>query len=155
MQPLQICICPTIRIDRESWCLPYAGFLYQKVTRTQTGGHCNLENESAQWANSVNRNIEDFQIRHCNTESPTGFSIPKCKYFLNKTYPIHHEKKITIVRVVPGEILDADQSFKLNCILYHLQEINISFFLLCTSISVTNKKKIKPNSQIKSHSILL
>ena len=25
-QPLQICIGPTIRIGRESWCLPYAGF---------------------------------------------------------------------------------------------------------------------------------
>ena len=24
--PLQICIGPTIRIGRESWCLPYAGF---------------------------------------------------------------------------------------------------------------------------------
>ena len=30
MQPLQICIGPTIRIGRESWCLLYAGFL-QKV----------------------------------------------------------------------------------------------------------------------------
>ena len=27
MQPLQICIGPTIRIGQESWCLPYAGFL--------------------------------------------------------------------------------------------------------------------------------
>ena len=26
MIPLQICIGPTIRIGRESWCLPYAGF---------------------------------------------------------------------------------------------------------------------------------
>ena len=26
MLPLQICIGPTIRISRESWCLPYAGF---------------------------------------------------------------------------------------------------------------------------------
>ena len=26
MQPLQICIGSTIRIGRESWCLPYAGF---------------------------------------------------------------------------------------------------------------------------------
>ena len=26
MQPLQICIGPIIRIGRESWCLPYAGF---------------------------------------------------------------------------------------------------------------------------------
>ena len=26
MQRLQICIGPTIRIGRESWCLPYAGF---------------------------------------------------------------------------------------------------------------------------------
>ena len=25
-QPLQICIGPTIRIGRESWCLPYAGY---------------------------------------------------------------------------------------------------------------------------------
>ena len=28
MQPLQICIGPIIRIGRESWCLPYAGFFY-------------------------------------------------------------------------------------------------------------------------------
>ena len=27
MQPLKICIGPIIRIGRESWCLPYAGFL--------------------------------------------------------------------------------------------------------------------------------
>ena len=27
MQPLKICICPSIRIGREIWCLPYAGFL--------------------------------------------------------------------------------------------------------------------------------
>ena len=27
MQPLQICIGPTLRIGQESWCLPYAGFL--------------------------------------------------------------------------------------------------------------------------------
>ena len=26
MQPFQICIGPIIRIGRESWCLPYAGF---------------------------------------------------------------------------------------------------------------------------------
>ena len=26
MQLLKNCICPTIRIGRESWCLPYAGF---------------------------------------------------------------------------------------------------------------------------------
>ena len=26
MRPLQFCIGPTIRIGRESWCLPYAGF---------------------------------------------------------------------------------------------------------------------------------
>ena len=33
-QPLQICIGSTIRIGRESWCLPYAGFLsfYLKQT---------------------------------------------------------------------------------------------------------------------------
>ena len=28
MQPLQICIGPTIRIGQDSWCLPYAGFFY-------------------------------------------------------------------------------------------------------------------------------
>ena len=26
MQPIKICIGPSIRIGRESWCLPYAGF---------------------------------------------------------------------------------------------------------------------------------
>ena len=39
MQPLQICIGPTIRIGRESWCLPYAGFFiivsgFKKWSRT-------------------------------------------------------------------------------------------------------------------------
>ena len=28
MQPLQIYIGPIIRIGRESWCLPYAGFFH-------------------------------------------------------------------------------------------------------------------------------
>ena len=32
MQPLQICIGNIIRIGRESWCLPYAGFFYWKKT---------------------------------------------------------------------------------------------------------------------------
>ena len=31
MQPLQICIGPTIRIGRESWCLPYAGFFFKDL----------------------------------------------------------------------------------------------------------------------------
>ena len=30
MQPLQTFIGPTIRMGRESWCLPYAGFLRGK-----------------------------------------------------------------------------------------------------------------------------
>ena len=29
-QPLDICIGPTIRISREGWCLPYAGFFFDK-----------------------------------------------------------------------------------------------------------------------------
>ena len=29
-QPLQICIGPSIRIGRESWCLPYAGFFLEQ-----------------------------------------------------------------------------------------------------------------------------
>ena len=41
-QPLQLCIGPSIRIGRESWCLPYAGFFqgdydlinYDAVCRT-------------------------------------------------------------------------------------------------------------------------
>ena len=33
MQPLQICIGPTIRIGQESWCLPYAGFFYLSFTK--------------------------------------------------------------------------------------------------------------------------
>ena len=38
MQPLQICIGPTIRIGRESWCLPYAGFLlYTMITKKVSG----------------------------------------------------------------------------------------------------------------------
>ena len=31
MQPLQNCNGPTIRIDREILCLPYAGFLFLKL----------------------------------------------------------------------------------------------------------------------------
>ena len=33
MQSLQICIGPIIRIGRESWCLPYAGFLLNHSLR--------------------------------------------------------------------------------------------------------------------------
>ena len=35
MQLLQICIGPIIRIGRESWCLPYAGFLYTTKISTE------------------------------------------------------------------------------------------------------------------------
>ena len=31
MQPLHICIGPTIHIGRESWCLPYAGFSKYRI----------------------------------------------------------------------------------------------------------------------------
>ena len=51
MQPLQICIGPTIRIGRESWCLPYAGF-FKIIFFNETG----LENEgrsSVGWAKLV------------------------------------------------------------------------------------------------------
>ena len=34
MQPLQICIGPTIRIGRESWCLPYAGFFVYDLKKS-------------------------------------------------------------------------------------------------------------------------
>ena len=36
MRPLQICIGPTIRIGREIWCLPYAGFFLN--IRKMNGG---------------------------------------------------------------------------------------------------------------------
>ena len=45
MQPLEICIGPTIRIGRESWCLPYAGFLHTKVAQ--------LHSAVAQWQSAV------------------------------------------------------------------------------------------------------
>ena len=32
MQSLQICIGPTIRIGRKSWCLPYVGFFLSNFT---------------------------------------------------------------------------------------------------------------------------
>ena len=41
MQPPQICIGPTIRIGRQSWCLPYAGFFFtvvDKVVKLVDGG---------------------------------------------------------------------------------------------------------------------
>ena len=34
-QLLQNCIGPTIRIGRESWCLPYAGFFFSKKSHFQ------------------------------------------------------------------------------------------------------------------------
>ena len=52
MQPLQICIGPTIRIGRESWCLPYTGFFHQwfdvtcvvfqlsPLLQIECAGHC-------------------------------------------------------------------------------------------------------------------
>ena len=33
MRPLKICIGPTIRIGRESWCLPYAGFFSAELKK--------------------------------------------------------------------------------------------------------------------------
>ena len=42
MQPLQICIGPTIRIGRESWCLPYAGFLESFMKHALTALFLNL-----------------------------------------------------------------------------------------------------------------
>ena len=36
MQPLQVCIGPIIRIGRESWCLPYAGFFMMMMMTTKT-----------------------------------------------------------------------------------------------------------------------
>ena len=35
MQPLQICIGPAIRIGRESWCLPYAGFFSMRIDQQE------------------------------------------------------------------------------------------------------------------------
>ena len=43
MQPLQICIGPSIRIGRESWCLPYAGFFSHKV------GWLNMRHPHGTW----------------------------------------------------------------------------------------------------------
>ena len=39
MQPFKICIGPTIRIGRESWCLPYAGFFF--INTCFPGIQCN------------------------------------------------------------------------------------------------------------------
>ena len=36
MQPLQICIGPNIRVGRESWCLPYAGFFLDQIIKYTT-----------------------------------------------------------------------------------------------------------------------
>ena len=41
MQPLQICIGPSIRIDQESWCLPYAGFLLLTLKKKYIYIHTN------------------------------------------------------------------------------------------------------------------
>ena len=40
MQPLQVCIGPIIRIGRESWCLPYAKFLYTELQTLIDALHC-------------------------------------------------------------------------------------------------------------------
>ena len=37
MQPLQICIGPTIRIGQEIWCLLYAGFFGKRQSENMTG----------------------------------------------------------------------------------------------------------------------
>ena len=36
MQPLQVCIGPIIRIGRESWCLPYAGFFCSSLPQSSS-----------------------------------------------------------------------------------------------------------------------
>ena len=43
MQPLQICIGPIIRIGRESWCLPYAGFFFLHCIHCTKGLHLSYQ----------------------------------------------------------------------------------------------------------------
>ena len=41
MQPVQICIGATMRIGQESWCLPYAGFLWNNIGNKRLVGMSN------------------------------------------------------------------------------------------------------------------
>ena len=63
MQPLQICIGPSIRIGRESWCLPYAGFF----------------NETAESFNVISFWLSQFprQDLFLNTSLVVAFICPK------------------------------------------------------------------------------
>ena len=64
MRPLQICIGPTVRIGRENWCLPYAGFffywtqIYLSVL-LYSASNCNKEKlDEANWVLDMTRNME-------------------------------------------------------------------------------------------------
>ena len=57
MQPLQTCIGPIIRIGRESWCLPYAGFLLLIWAITK-GSRLNTLNKYIDTKHNQNYNID-------------------------------------------------------------------------------------------------
>ena len=56
LKNLQNCIGPTISIGRESWCLPYAGFLMYKI---QTAQGCNADLPVVRWNKIL------FYALHC------------------------------------------------------------------------------------------
>ena len=81
MQPFQICIGPIIRIGRESWCLPYAGFFWMKLLflRDPSLKHLvahssSLHHHLSNTSNLTFQNINIFSLEHSNAFSMLAFS---------------------------------------------------------------------------------
>ena len=56
MQPLQVCIYPIIRIGRESWCLPYAGFFILQIESVPS--HSKLQVSGSEYNEWTNTNVK-------------------------------------------------------------------------------------------------
>ena len=72
MQPLQICIGPIIRIGRESWCLPYAGFfiLLIIVEHNKANGWFHVKTRRKKVAN-IGHNISKSVIAESTSSNET------------------------------------------------------------------------------------
>ena len=71
MQPLQICISPIIRIGRESWCLPYAGFFKEVVDSVKILG--TVFNKELTWTENCSVIIRKVNARMQLLQKVLGF----------------------------------------------------------------------------------
>ena len=109
MQPLQICIGPIIRIGRESWCLPYAGFfLYMKKTGVIFSWI------SARVTTEYYVIIFHINLMHC--------YIPKLFYF------VLYSKADVLAMILCFPLIFLKKQLKCTCVKYSLDEILLQPF---------------------------